>query len=59
MITDKQIWRLAWAVREAKAWIGAQPSREEQDEYRFRIQDAEEALRDLRRFKKEAKERSK
>lgn len=52
MLTDKQIWRLAWAVREAKTWIGAQPSKEEQDEYRFRIEDAEQALRDLRKLKK-------
>lgn len=52
MVTHKQIWRLAWAVKEAKGWAGNCPSREDQDEYRRWIEDAEEALKELRRMKK-------
>lgn len=53
-ITNKQIWRLQWAVKEAKAWIGNCPDEESRDEYRRYIEDAEEALRVLRKDKKDA-----
>jgi hypothetical protein len=53
MVTHKQIWRLAWAVREAKRWQGLPDSAEERDEYRRWIGDAEEALKQLRRMKKD------
>jgi len=49
MLTKTEIALIEWAVKEAKAWAGGQPTLEGQEDYRFRIKIAEDAVKKLKK----------